>query len=64
VNLKGIVTKAHLFSRLFKVNSGGKFRLQHSDAGETLHLDSGDKPQAGESLRPGAQAQAEPQEMP
>jgi hypothetical protein len=46
MELKEIIKRARPFSSPFRVDSGGRFRLTRIDPGDTLHLDSADKPRA------------------
>jgi len=43
------------YSTPFRVHDGRKFRLRDYDPGDTLHLDSGDKPRAQEMLARGVE---------
>jgi PPK2 family polyphosphate:nucleotide phosphotransferase len=43
------------FTESYRVTSGKGFRLEDFDAGDTLHLDSEDKPRAQEGLKKGVQ---------
>jgi PPK2 family polyphosphate:nucleotide phosphotransferase len=53
----------HKFSAPFKVTNGDRFRLKDFDPGDTLHLDSEDKPAARKGLAVGVQALAGLQDM-
>ncbi len=63
MKLKEIVKTAHQFSKPYRVSGGGKFRLKDFDPGDTLHLNSEDKPRAKEALQTGVEALAELQDM-
>jgi len=63
MKLKELVKKAREISDPFRINNGDKFRLKDYDPGDTLHLDSEDKPRAKEGLQIGVEALAELQEM-
>ena len=63
MKLKEIVKNARPFARAFRVTNGDKFRLRDFPPGDTLHLDSEDKPRAKESLVNGVEALAELQDM-
>ena len=63
MKLKEIVKNARPFARAFRVTNGDKFRLRDFPPGDTLHLDSEDKPRAKESLVNGVDALAELQDM-
>jgi len=63
LKLKEIVKNARPFARAFRVTNGDKFRLRDFPPGDTLHLDSEDKPRAKESLVNGVDALAELQDM-
>jgi len=63
LKLKEIVKNARPFARAFRVTNGDKFRLRDFPPGDTLHLDSEDKPRAKESLVNGVEALAELQDM-
>ena len=58
-----IVKRAHRFSKPFRVTGEGTFRLGDIDPGDTLDLDSEDKPRAKEALAAGIEALAELQDM-
>ncbi|MBL9173077.1 MAG: polyphosphate kinase 2 family protein [Verrucomicrobiales bacterium] len=62
MNLKEIGRKARKFSKPFRVRDGDGFRLSDVDPGDTLHLDSEDKPRAKEGLAIGVEALAELQD--
>ena len=63
MNLKALTRAAHKFCSPFRVDDGGKFRLADFDPGDTLNLDSEDKPRAREALAEGVDALAELQDM-
>ncbi len=63
MDLSKIARTASKFSQPFRVTNGDKFRLKDFDPGDTLHLDSEDKPRAREALAMGVQALAEYQDM-
>jgi PPK2 family polyphosphate:nucleotide phosphotransferase len=63
MKLKHVLKVARNLSGPFKVTKGGKFRLKDIDPGDTLHLDSADKPRAKEGLQVGVDALAELQDM-
>jgi PPK2 family polyphosphate:nucleotide phosphotransferase len=63
MKLKEVIKKAHEFASPFRVTDGDKFRLKDIDPGDTLHLDTEDKPRAKEGLQVGVEALAELQEM-
>jgi PPK2 family polyphosphate:nucleotide phosphotransferase len=62
MELKDIVHQAHRYAEPFKITKGKSFRLRDVDPGDTLHLDSEDKPRATEMLQAGVAALAELQE--
>jgi PPK2 family polyphosphate:nucleotide phosphotransferase len=62
MELKDIVHRAHRYAEPFKITKGRSFRLRDIDPGDTLHLDSEDKPRAKEMLQAGVAALAELQE--
>lgn len=62
MDLKEIGHKARKFSKPFRIRSGDGFRLSQVDPGDTLHLDSEDKPRAKEALANGVEALAELQD--
>jgi len=59
---KGIIKRARQFAAPFRVTNGDKFRLKDFDPGDTLHLDSEDKPRAKEALALGIELLAELQD--
>ncbi len=60
---KDLIKRARKFAAPFRVTKGGKFRLKDVDPGDTLHLQSEDKPRAKEVLAMGVQLLAELQDM-
>ena len=62
MSTKDIIKRARGFSKPFRVTDGNGFRLKNFDPGETLHLDSEDKPRAKETLASGIEALAELQD--
>jgi hypothetical protein len=56
MDLKEIIRKARKLSKPFRVRDGDGFRLSDVDPGDTLHLDSEDKPRAKEGLAIGVEA--------
>ena len=63
MELKEIIKRARPFSSPFRVESGSRFRLGRVDPGDTLHLDSADKPRAKEALAIGIEALTHLQDM-
>jgi len=59
---KEIIKRARQFAAPFRVTNGDKFRLKDVDPGDTLHLDSEDKPRAKEALALGIELLAELQD--
>jgi PPK2 family polyphosphate:nucleotide phosphotransferase len=59
---KAIIKKAKEFAAPFCVENGKKFRLKDVDPGDTLKLNSEDKPRAKEALVTGVEALAELQD--
>ena len=59
---KDIIKRARGFSKPFRVTDADGFHLKNFDPGETLHLDSEDKPRAKEALAFGVEALAELQD--
>jgi len=57
-----IIKKSRQFSKPFRIADGKGFRLKDIDPGDTLHLKSGDKPQAKEALQAGTEALCELQD--
>jgi PPK2 family polyphosphate:nucleotide phosphotransferase len=62
LKLKEIIKRARSFAAPFRVSDGDRFRLKSVDPGDTLQLNSEDKPQAKEALAMGVRALAELQE--
>ena len=60
---KELIKSAKRFAKPFRVTDGEGFRLKDIDPGDTLDLDSGDKPGAKEALATGIEALAELQNM-
>lgn len=60
---KDLIKRARKFAAPFRVTKGSKFRLKDIDPGDTLHLQSEDKPRAKEVLAMGVQLLAELQDM-
>ncbi len=60
---KDLIKRARKFAAPFRVTKGSKFRLKDVDPGDTLHLQSEDKPRAKEVLAMGVQLLAELQDM-
>ena len=60
---KDLIKRARKFAAPFRITKGGKFRLKDIDPGDTLHLQSEDKPRAKEVLATGVQLLAELQDM-
>jgi len=58
-----IIKKARQFAKPFRVTDGDGFRLKDIDPGDTLDLNSEDKPRAKEALAIGVHALAELQDM-
>jgi PPK2 family polyphosphate:nucleotide phosphotransferase len=58
-----IIKKARQFAKPFRVTDGNGFRLKDIDPGDTLDLNSEDKPRAKEALAMGVHALAELQDM-
>jgi len=50
--------KAQQLAKPFRVTDGSRFRLKDIDPGDTLNLESEDKPRAREALAAGVQAMA------
>jgi PPK2 family polyphosphate:nucleotide phosphotransferase len=63
MELREIIKRARPFSAPFRVESGKRFRLKRIDPGDTLHLDSEDKPRAKEGLAMGVEALTRLQDM-
>jgi len=62
MNLKEVIKKARPFAEPFRISNGNGFRLKNVDPGDTLGLNSEDKPRAKEALAQGVQALAELQD--
>jgi PPK2 family polyphosphate:nucleotide phosphotransferase len=60
---KELIKKARKLAAPFRITKGSKFRMKHIDPGETLHLQTEDKPRAKEALAIGIQLLAELQDM-
>jgi PPK2 family polyphosphate:nucleotide phosphotransferase len=60
--MKNLIKRARKFARPFRVDDGRKFRLADVDPGDTLHLNSEDRPRAKEALAMGIQVLAELQD--
>jgi PPK2 family polyphosphate:nucleotide phosphotransferase len=60
---KEMIKRAKTFSAPFRVTDGSKFRLKDIDPGDTLHLDSEDKPKAKEALESGVEVLADLQDV-
>lgn len=63
IKSKDLRKRARKFAEPFRITSGKKFRLKDIDPGDTLHLESEDKPRAKEALAMGVQLLAELQDM-
>ncbi|MCA9809740.1 MAG: polyphosphate kinase 2 family protein [Candidatus Dadabacteria bacterium] len=63
IKIKHLIKRARPFSEPFRITKGKSFRLKDIDPGDTLHLQSEDKPRAKEVLAMGVQLLAELQEM-
>lgn len=59
---KDLMKRARTFAEPFRITNGKKFRLKDIDPGDTLHLESEDKPRAKEILAMGVQLLAELQD--
>lgn len=59
---KDLIKRARKFAAPFRITKGDKFRLKDIDPGDTLHLESEDKPRAKEVLAQGVQLLAELQD--
>ena len=59
---KDLIKRAHKFAEPFRITNGPKFRLKHIDPGDTLHLQSEDKPRAKEVLSSGVRLLADLQD--
>ncbi len=60
---KDLIKRARKFAAPFRITKGKKFHLKDIDPGDTLHLQSEDKPRAKEVLAMGVQLLAELQDM-
>ena len=60
--LEQTVRRLRKFSEPFRVDRGDSFRLRDVDPGDTLHLNSADKPRARDALRAGVEVMAELQD--
>jgi PPK2 family polyphosphate:nucleotide phosphotransferase len=63
IKIKDVVSKSRKFSKPFRIQDGKKFRLKKYDPGETMGLDSEDKPRAKEALQNGVETLAQLQDM-
>lgn len=63
IKIKDLVKRARKFAEPFRITNGKSFRLKDIDPGDTLHLQSEDKPRAKEVLASGVQLLAELQDM-
>jgi len=63
MKIKDVIENSRKFSKPFRVTDGKNFSLRKHDPGETLGLNSEDKPRAKEALENGVQALAELQDM-
>jgi PPK2 family polyphosphate:nucleotide phosphotransferase len=62
IKSKDLRKRARKFAEPFRITSGKKFRLKDIDPGDTLHLESEDKPRAKEVLAMGVELLAELQD--
>ena len=62
MNTKEVIKRSRNFAKPYCVTDGRKFRLKHSDPGDTRDLQSEDKPRAKEALVAGVRALAELQD--
>jgi PPK2 family polyphosphate:nucleotide phosphotransferase len=60
---KEVIKRAKQFAEPFCITDGGGFRLKNIDSGDTLHLNSEDKPRAKEALALGIEVLMELQDM-
>jgi len=60
---KEVIKRAKSFAEPFRVTNGGDFRLKDIDPGDTLDLNSEDKPRAREALALGVQVLTDLQDM-
>jgi PPK2 family polyphosphate:nucleotide phosphotransferase len=58
-----LLERARKFTKPFRVTDGGSFRLKDIDPGDTLHLETEDRPRAKEVLAMGIDLLAELQDM-
>ena len=58
-----MIKRAKDFASPFRVTDGSKFRLKDVDPGDTLHLDSQDKPKAKDALETGVEVLADLQDI-
>jgi PPK2 family polyphosphate:nucleotide phosphotransferase len=63
MKLQEFIKKARQFSKPFRITNGEDFRLKDIDPGDTLELESDDKPRAKEALATGVEALAELKDM-
>ncbi len=63
IKIKDLIKRARKFAEPFRITNGKSFRLKDIDPGDTLHLQSEDKPRAKEVLANGVQLLAELQDM-
>ena len=63
MKIKDVIENSRKFSKPFRVTDGKNFSLRKHDPGETLGLNSEDKPRAKEALENGVRALAELQDM-
>jgi PPK2 family polyphosphate:nucleotide phosphotransferase len=59
---KDLIKRARKFAKPFRIDDGRKFHLADIDPGDTLHLNSEDKPRAKEALAMGIEVLAELQD--
>src|SRR5947207_3338110 len=60
---KEVIKRAKQFAEPFCITDGAGFRLKKIDSGDTLHLNSEDKPRAKEALALGIEVLTELQDM-
>jgi PPK2 family polyphosphate:nucleotide phosphotransferase len=60
---KAVIKKARDFAKPYRVTNGAKFKLKDCDPGDTMGLQSEDKPRAKEALQIGVSALTELQDM-
>ena len=63
MKVKEVIEKARKFSKPYRIANGKNLKLRKFDPGDTLDLNSEDKPRAREALQIGVQALAELQDM-